>query len=122
MSGTPHNILTVDVEEWFHVCGVGGLLAPDRWDALPSRVVETTDRLLDLIDRTGARATFFVLGWVAERHPRLVEHLAQSGHDIQSHGHTHTRVYELTPASFEEDLTRGVAALAACGVRHVAGF
>jgi len=122
MSGTPRNILTVDVEEWFHVCGVGGALAPENWHALESRVVDTTDRLIDLIDRTGARATFFILGSVAERHPALVERIAQAGHDIQSHGHTHTRVYELTPESFEADLDRSVATLTACGVPAITGF
>ena len=69
----PRNVFTVDLEEWFHVCGVGGPLAPDQWDRLPSRVESTTRRVLDLLDEAGVRATFFVVGWVAERHPRLVE-------------------------------------------------
>ncbi len=122
MSGTSQPILTVDVEEWFHICGVGGPLAPAHWPTLPSRVVETTDRLLDLLDRTGARATFFVLGYVAHHHPRLVERIWQAGHEIGSHGHMHTRVYELTPHTFDEDLERSLAALAACGVSTIRGF
>ena len=122
MSGTPRNVLTVDVEEWFHICGVGGALAPANWPALPSRVEHTTNRLLDLLDRVGVRATFFVLGYVAERHPRLVERIALAGHEIGTHGHMHERVYELTPATFEEDLDRSLAALAACGVRTTRGF
>ena len=65
------NAITVDVEEWFHICGVGPL-SQERWDSLPSRVVFTTRALLEELDRAGARATFFVLGWVAERYPGLV--------------------------------------------------
>lgn len=116
------NALTVDVEEWFHVCGVGGPLAPTNWPELPSRVVETTRRVLDLLDRTGARATFFVLGWVAERHPELVLAIQDAGHEIGSHGHTHTRVYELTPQAFADDLAASLHALAEAGARSVLGF
>jgi polysaccharide deacetylase family protein (PEP-CTERM system associated) len=112
----------VDVEEWFHICGVGGALAPGNWPALPSRVVLTTNRLLDLLDRTGARATFFVLGYVADRFPELVERIRQAGHPIGSHGHMHERVYDLSPEAFEADLDRSLAALEACGVTNVDGF
>ncbi len=122
MSGPAPNVLTVDVEEWFHVCGDDDALAPDRWPALPTRVVETTDRLLDLLDRVQVTGTFFVLGYVAERHPRLLERIGGAGHEIGSHGHMHLRVYELTPETFAADLDRSLAALAACGVAGVQGF
>jgi polysaccharide deacetylase family protein (PEP-CTERM system associated) len=122
MPGVSPNVLTVDVEEWFHVCGVGGPLAPDRWASLPSRVVATTDRLLDLLDHAGVRATFFVLGYVADRHPRLIERIRQAGHEIGSHGYMHDRVYMLTAEAFEADLDRSLSALAACGAPAVAGF
>lgn len=115
-------VLTVDVEEWFHICGCGPALAPDRWPLLTSRVVETTTRLLDILDRTGTCATFFVLGYVAERHPELIDRIANAGHEIGSHGHTHARVYELTPESFSTDLDKSVAALAGCGISKVIGF
>ena len=116
------NCLTVDVEEWFHVCGAGGPLAFDRWDGLTSRVVETTRDLLDLLDACGVRGTFFVLGWVAERHPALVAAIVEAGHEVGSHGHLHQRVYELTPESFARDLEAGRGALAAAGVRDVRGY
>jgi polysaccharide deacetylase family protein (PEP-CTERM system associated) len=116
------NCLTVDVEEWFHVCGVGGALAEDKWDDLPSRVVANTRALLALLDSCGVRATFFVLGWVADRYPRLVEEIVSAGHEIGSHGHLHRRVYELTPQEFSEELDRSLAALAAAGARNVHGF
>ena len=75
----PTNLFTVDLEEWFHVCGVGGELAPDRWPLLPSRVELTTYRLLDLLDQTRVPAVFFVVGWVAERYPALVEAVRAAG-------------------------------------------
>jgi polysaccharide deacetylase family protein (PEP-CTERM system associated) len=116
------NCLTVDVEEWFHVCGVGGAVARERWDHLPSRVVGNTRDLLTLLDACGARATFFVLGWIAERYPRLVEEIVAAGHEVGSHGHLHRRVYELTPDSFADEVDRSLAALAAAGVGTVRGF
>ena len=116
------NCLTVDVEEWFHVCGATGSLAFDRWESLPSRVVDTTRDLLDLLDACGVRGTFFVLGWIADRHPALVKEIVDAGHEVGSHGHLHRRVYELTPESFTRDLEAGRAALAAAGVRNVRGY
>ena len=116
------NCFTVDVEEWFHICGAGPALAFERWDKLPARVTDNTRDLLDLLDRCGVRATFFILGWVAERHPQLVREIAAAGHEIGSHGHLHRRVYELTAAAFTDDLDRSLAALAAAGVRSVKGF
>lgn len=116
------NAFTVDVEEWFHICGVGGALAPERWHALPSRVAENTDVLLDLLDRCGVRATFFVLGYVAERHPRLIGRIKAAGHEIGSHGHGHTRVYDLSREEFSDDLDRSLAALTSCEAGPIPGF
>ena len=116
------NALTVDVEDWFHICGVGGTLEAAHWDRLPSRVVETTRLLLDDFAAAGARATFFVLGWVAERHPRLVEEILRAGHEVGSHGHTHRRAYELGPDRFVGDVRRSVAVLTAAGAPAVRMF
>ena len=115
-AGRPRrNAFTVDVEEWFHICGVGGTLAPDRWDTLPSRVTETTRYLLDDLDAAGVRATFFVLGWVADRFPRLVAEIQGAGHEVGSHGYAHVRAYEAGPAAFVDDLRRSASALRASG-------
>jgi peptidoglycan-N-acetylglucosamine deacetylase len=116
------NHFTVDVEEWFHVCGVEDRLPTARWDTLPSRVVDTTRRLLDDLDATGVSATFFVVGWVAERHPSLVGEIAAAGHRIGAHGHWHRRVYEQTPEAFAADLAQNVAAIRAAGIAHVGAF
>jgi polysaccharide deacetylase family protein (PEP-CTERM system associated) len=113
---------TVDLEEWFHVCGVGGALAFERWDQLPARVVPTTQSLLDLLDRAGVRATFFIVGWIAERYPRLVESVQNAGHEIGSHGYRHQRVYELDGEAFRHDLRASVNALNAAGVAAVRCF
>lgn len=116
------NFLTIDVEEWFHVCGVGGPLAPEAWGALPSRVELTTDLVLDLVARRRITATFFVLGWVAERHPRLVERILRAGHEVASHGWGHRRVYELEPEEFVADLRRASASLMSAGAPAPIGF
>jgi polysaccharide deacetylase family protein (PEP-CTERM system associated) len=116
------NALTVDVEEWFHICGVGGPLATEHWDTLPSRVADTTRMLLEDFDRAGARATFFVLGWVAEKYPQLVGEIRSAGHEIGTHGFSHTRVYELEPEAFAADLRKSLRSLSAAGAPRVAAF
>lgn len=113
--------LTVDVEEWFHICGVPAL-AFDAWPRLPSRVVDDTTRLLDLFDRTNARATFFVLGYVAERYPALIATIRGAGHEIGSHGHLHRRVYELGRTGFDADLDASLRALNEAGAGPIRMF
>ena len=116
------NALTVDVEEWFHICGPLPELALERWPTLVSRVLLTTRLLLEDLDRTGTRATFFVLGWVAERYPELVAEILAAGHEVGSHGHLHQRVYELDSATFRDELRRSVAALHVAGAPAVRAF
>jgi polysaccharide deacetylase family protein (PEP-CTERM system associated) len=113
------NGFSVDVEEWFHICGAPSALAPPRWDSLPSRVEQDTTRVLELLARHGVRATFFVLGWVAERYPRLVETVAAAGHVIGSHGQWHDRVYDLDAGRFAADLRASITALTAAGSESV---
>jgi polysaccharide deacetylase family protein (PEP-CTERM system associated) len=109
------NLFTVDVEDWFHVCGAGGQLDQSNWHALPSRVVSTTRRLLDLLDAAQVPATFFVVGWVAERCPELVAQILSAGHEVGSHSHLHRRVYELSPSEFTADLNAATNALVRAG-------
>ena len=122
MHTAPRNAFTVDLEEWFHVCGVGGAMAREHWDRLPARAEPTTRILLDLLDRSRVRATFFVVGWVAERNPRLIEDVLAAGHEIGSHSHTHQRAYDLGEAAFRTDLRQSMRALSAAGVPAVRLF
>lgn len=116
------NVFTVDVEDWFHVCGAGGALDRANWEALPSRVVSTTRRLLEMLDASQVTATFFVVGWVAERFPSLVQEILQAGHEVGSHSQWHRRVYELTPAEFAQDLKVASAALMQAGAPRPQSF
>jgi polysaccharide deacetylase family protein (PEP-CTERM system associated) len=100
------NAMTVDVEDYFHVSAFEASVLRERWDSFESRVVRNTDRLLDLFHRAGIRATFFVLGWVAERHPALVGRIAAAGHELGSHGYGHRLVYDQSPGEFREDLRK----------------
>jgi polysaccharide deacetylase family protein (PEP-CTERM system associated) len=109
------NIFTVDVEEWFHVCGANDALHARHWDQLPSRVVPTTRRLLDLLDQACVRAAFFVVGWIAARYPALVGEIQAAGHEVGSHSYWHRRVYELSPPEFADDLASSIHALQAAG-------
>jgi len=100
------NALSIDVEEWFQVYNLSGILSRDDWNTLPSRVEASTHTFLDLLDTHGARATFFLLGWIAERHPDLVAEIAARGHEVASHGYGHELLSHMDPESFHEDLSR----------------
>ena len=102
------NILTVDLEDWFHICEVEHLLPREKWDRFPSTVVTDTEKLLSLVAKTNSRATFFVLGYVAEKHPDLVRRIHDMGHEIGYHGWDHELVYELSPQDFRQILRRGI--------------
>ncbi|MBI1904248.1 MAG: DUF3473 domain-containing protein [Planctomycetes bacterium] len=106
MSVTQLNAFTVDVEDYYHVSGFSKHIDRSAWDSFESRVVASTHRILDLLDRHHVRATFFVLGWVAERHPKLVHDIHQAGHEVGSHSYWHRLVYQMTPDEFRADLRR----------------
>lgn len=116
------NALTFDVEEYFHAEAFARVLRPEEWPTLESRVAATTERLLDILDRERIRATFFVLGWVAERHPSLVREIASLGHEIGCHGYGHQMISRLTREEFERDVTRAKAALEDATGRLVIGY
>jgi polysaccharide deacetylase family protein (PEP-CTERM system associated) len=111
------NIISVDVEEYFHPTELAKCVRPDQWTKLPSLVEPETRRVLDMFDRHQVKGTFFVLGWVAHRYPGLVREIASRGHEIACHSFSHRLVYDLTPAEFREDTRRAVGAIQdACGV------
>jgi polysaccharide deacetylase family protein (PEP-CTERM system associated) len=105
------NAFTVDVEDYYQVSAFEKHIHRDHWDHWESRVEANTRRMLQLLDRHEVNATFFVLGWVAERYPRLVREIHDRGHEVGSHGYWHRLVYELSPAEFREDLRRSRNAL-----------
>lgn len=116
------NALTIDVEEYFHPNAMDGTVSPADWDGLPRRVEGNTHSMLDLLAEHGVRATFFVLGWVAERLPHLVDEIAAGGHEIGCHGYAHRLVYELGPERFRDDVMRAKAILEDRLGAPVAGF
>ena len=116
------NAMSVDVEDYFQVSAFDTIVSRASWDTRESRVVQNTDRLLDLFARHGVRATFFVLGWVAERFPALVRDIAARGHEIASHGYHHQLLYTLTPEQFREDVRSAKAALESASGGAVVGY
>jgi polysaccharide deacetylase family protein (PEP-CTERM system associated) len=122
VAGT-RNIFTVDLEEWFHICASENpALDPENWDRLASRVEPTTRRVLDVLDRLSIRATFFVVGWTAERHPELIRAVRAAGHEIGSHSYIHRKAYELGPDGFRADLRQSLRILRELGVGPVTAF
>jgi polysaccharide deacetylase family protein (PEP-CTERM system associated) len=116
----PRNLFSVDLEDWFHLLELDGAPPPERWDAQPSRIEHNTLRLLELLAAHRVAATFFVLGWVAERFPALVRHIADQGHEIASHGHRHDLIWTQDPVRFRDDLRRASDSIAtACGQRPI---
>jgi polysaccharide deacetylase family protein (PEP-CTERM system associated) len=105
------NALTVDVEEYFQVAAFERTIQRDQWGSLESRVDLTTGRVLDLFASRGCKATFFVLGWIAERHPALLKRIVAEGHEVASHGYDHTRVQHFTTEEFRSDVIRTKAIL-----------
>lgn len=102
----PRNAMSVDVEDWFQVRAFHDVIRPAEWERLPRRVEANTDRVLDLFAGAGVRATFFTLGWVAQRHPALVRRIVAAGHELASHGWDHALVSELGEAAFRADIRR----------------
>lgn len=112
------NAFTVDVEDYFHVSGFANCISSCDWDSFPCRVQGNTERLLDLMQEKKVRGTFFVLGWVADRYPRLIQRIADEGHELGCHSYWHRLVYEMTPTEFLEDLNRArVSIEQAAGVK-----
>ena len=114
--------MSVDVEDYFQVSAFAPHIRREDWDCLPCRVEKNVDLILGLLDESGARATFFTLGWIAERHPQLVRRIVDNGHELASHGYGHQRASELTPAAFRDDVTRAKRLLEDLGGVAVRGY
>ena len=116
------HFFTVDVEEYFHAAALERAVDASRWDALESRVERSTEALLQALESHGARGTFFVLGWVGERHPGLVRRIAEAGHEVASHGWSHRRVTAMWPDDLRDELRRSRCVLEDAAGAPVVGF
>ncbi len=116
------NALSVDVEDWFQVGAFEHVIDRKDWDSLDVRVETNTDAVLALFAETGTKATFFTLGWVAQRHPQLIRRIVDQGHEIASHGWDHARVFTMTPAQFADDIARAKIALEDASGQKVTGY
>jgi len=105
------NAMTVDVEDYFQVSAFERHISRDDWDLLPCRVERNMDRIMGLFDERGVKATFFMLGWMAQRYPAMVRRVTDNGHELASHGFEHVRVVNQTPEVFREDIRRTRALL-----------
>jgi polysaccharide deacetylase family protein (PEP-CTERM system associated) len=118
----PMNALTVDVEDYFQVSALAPHIDRSSWDARPCRVERNVQRLLALFSERGAKATFFTLGWVAERYPQVVRDIVAGGHELASHGYGHLRVTDQSREHFLHDIHRAKGLLEDIGGRPVIGY
>jgi polysaccharide deacetylase family protein (PEP-CTERM system associated) len=116
------NALSVDVEDWFQVGAFERTIAREDWAGLTHRVERNTDAVLALFEDAGVKATFFTLGWVAERYPSLMRRIVEAGHEIASHGYDHARVFTFDGAGFRADLRKARAILEDTSGQAVIGY
>jgi polysaccharide deacetylase family protein (PEP-CTERM system associated) len=118
----PRHILTVDVEDYFQVEAFAARVSRDEWDNYPARVVVNCEHILDIFDRYQAKATFFVLGWVADRFPAIVRRIHERGHELACHSFWHRKVYSLTPQEFRADTRAACDAIEQAASARVQGY
>jgi polysaccharide deacetylase family protein (PEP-CTERM system associated) len=102
----PRDVLSVDVEDYYHVEAFADRVSARSWPGFPPRVRENTERVLQILEENRCRATFFVLGWVAERNPELIRRIVEAGHEVACHSYSHRPISSLTPDEFRQDLRR----------------
>ena len=116
------NALTVDVEDYFQVSALAPHIPRADWERIPCRVERNVETILSLFAESGARATFFTLGWIAERYPGLVRRIVAEGHELASHGYEHLRIHEQTPVEFTQDIGRAKVLLEDLSGTQVKGY
>ena len=123
MNPTPiRNALTIDVEDYFQVSAFAPHIARDSWDHMPCRVERNVDAILEILDEHRAQATFFTLGWMAERYRDMVRSIVAQGHELASHGYAHQRATDQSPQEFYQDITRAKSLLEDVGGVAVQGY
>jgi polysaccharide deacetylase family protein (PEP-CTERM system associated) len=116
------NALTIDVEDYFQVSAFAPHIDRASWDQQECRVERNIDRILGMLDERQVKATFFTLGWIAERYPFVIKAIVAGGHELASHGYGHQRVSDLSPAQFSADIVRAKAILEDLGGVAVVGY
>lgn len=116
------NAMTVDVEDYFHVSAFESVISKDSWSGRVSRVERNTRQLLELMDKSQIKATYFVLGWVAERHPDLIQEISRRGHEVACHGYSHQLVYNQTPEVFRDETVKAKSLLEDLIQKPVLGY
>lgn len=116
-------IMSVDVEEWFHIPeGLDNILTFDKWDGAPGRIHEVLPRMLDIFERNQISSTFFFIGWIAEKYPLLVKETLRRGHEVATHGYAHKLIYNQTPAEFKDDIFRAKSIIENLTGKSVIGY
>lgn len=116
------NALTIDVEDYFQVSAFAPYIRRSEWDARECRVERNVGRILQMLDERGVKATFFTLGWIAERYPQLVRRIVEGGHELASHGYGHERASDLSQEAFAQDVGRAKKLLEDIGGQAVIGY
>jgi polysaccharide deacetylase family protein (PEP-CTERM system associated) len=116
------NAFSIDVEDYFQVAAFDGVIQRSSWDSIPLRVESNVEKLLLMLNEANAKATFFTLGWVAERLPQIVRKICEQGHELASHGYGHEKVTSLTPMSFKEDVSKAKKILEDISGKQVVGY
>lgn len=115
--------MSVDVEEWFHIpSGLDNILPFDQWDQAVQRVQDVLPRMLDIFEQNHVTATFFFLGWIAEKHPALVKETLRRGHEVATHGYAHKMIYNQTPEEFNKDIYKAKSILESITGKGVIGY
>lgn len=116
------NAISIDLEDWFSVYNLSHVIKREDWDRCEIRVEKNTKRILDLLDRYKTKATFFVLGWIAEKTPELIVEIENQGHEIATHGYSHTLLTEMTAETFDEDLKKALSVTNKIVKQEILGF
>ena len=116
------NALSIDVEDWFCTHNMSQVIKKEEWETCESRIMENTKKTLDILDHYDTGATFFFLGWIAERFPELVLEIDNSGHEIATHGYSHRLLTELNPVEFAEEMVRSIEILKKYTKQDIIGF
>ncbi len=117
-----HSVISVDVEDYFQVEAFSSIIKRDKWSEYPSRVEVNTRRLMDLFDESGVKATFFILGWVADKHPQIVREIVSRGHEPACHSYWHRLIYNLSPEEFRRDTIRAKNCIEQAAGQKVFGY